>query len=486
MLALALLCAAVPARARVQKASGPPAAPQQEPKPPAQPAETHAHHGMEAGTGGTMSAATALGGPFRSMTAMGSGTGLLPASTQSRMIHLSRAGWSLALHGELKVGYDHQARPRGVDKAESQNWAMGMAEHGAGPGRLMLRVMLSAEPWTTPNRGFPQLFQTGESYQGRAIVDAQHPHDLLMEVAAAYHLPVSEQAAIHLYAGPVGEPALGPAAFMHRTSASENPAAPLGHHLQDSSHITHGVVTAGATVWRIRAEGSIFHGAEPDENRKDLELGKLDSWSARLSVAPGRNWAIQYSHGHIVDPELLDPGSLVRRTASVAYNRAWHGGQWSSTAVWGRNRELHGVSSSYLAESTVRFKERYYAYTRLELVDKFRLFERNVWNRLPLFSFAPVPAVAGLGLRALGAAELGLRAPGFGDRFHHKFSGPPSRIGAVTLGGVRDVIASPRLRVGVGGDFTFYRIPAALEPTYGARPIAVHLFVRVRPGMMHH
>jgi hypothetical protein len=73
-------------------------------------------------------------------------------------------------------------------------------------------------------------------------------------------------------------------------SAAENPAAPLGHHWQDSTHISHGVITAGITAWRFRIESSLFRGAEPDENRKDIEMGKLDSWSGRVWFTPTPDW----------------------------------------------------------------------------------------------------------------------------------------------------------------------------------------------------
>ncbi|HXG66757.1 MAG TPA: cytochrome c, partial [Blastocatellia bacterium] len=164
--------------------------------------DTHGAHDMSA----MMS--TITGGPFRSMHAIGSGTSLLPASSPGYMWHWSKGGWMIMAHGDLKVGFNHQGGPRGVNKAESQNWLMLMAEGNAGGGRLMLRGMFSAEPWTAPRGGFPQLFQTGEAFEGRPIIDAQHPHDLFMELAAAYTVPLSERASIHLYGGPVAEPAL--------------------------------------------------------------------------------------------------------------------------------------------------------------------------------------------------------------------------------------------------------------------------------------
>ncbi len=104
---------------------------------------------------------------------------------------------------------------------------------------------------------------------------------------------------------PVGAPAIGPAVFMHRPSAAENPSAPLGHHQFDATHITHGVVTGGVERFGIMLEGSWFRGAEPDENRKDIDLGALDSYSGRLSWRR-RGWDAQFSGAHLTrTPEWI-------------------------------------------------------------------------------------------------------------------------------------------------------------------------------------
>ena len=156
----------------------------------------------------------------------GSGTSWQPASTPAYMPHSSAGEWTVMLHGEAKIGVDSQGGPRGVTKFESQNLIMPMATRRVGRGTLELRGMFSAEPLTYSGAGSPQLFQSGEVYQGRPIVDAQHPHDLLMEVSAGYTLPVGERGSWFAYVGYPGEPALGPVAFMHRASAAENPSAP--------------------------------------------------------------------------------------------------------------------------------------------------------------------------------------------------------------------------------------------------------------------
>jgi hypothetical protein len=435
----------------------------------------HAGHDMSnmpAGHNMNAMTATVIGGPFKSMNAIGSGTSLMPASAPGYMWHWMKGDWMIMAHGDLKIGFNHQGGPRGVNKAESQNWLMLMGERPVGKGRLMLRGMFSAEPWTAPRRGFPELFQTGETFGGRPIIDAQHAHDLFMELAASYTHPLSENVSINLYGGPVGEPALGPVAFMHRASAAENPAAPLGHHWQDSTHIAHGVFTAGVTAWRFRVEGSIFRGAEPDENRKDLELGKLDSWSGRIWFTPTPNWTMQFSRGHLTNPEALEPGDLERTTASISYNRSWSDGNWASSLIWGRNDEAHGKSNAYSLESTANFLDKNYLYTRLELGDKIGLLQENIFGRAGLVDHPADDHLA-------AAFHIPASEPEHNDLADRWF-----RVGAYTFGGVRDIVTDPKLRVGIGADVTFYHVPEGLKSVYGSSPTSFHVFLRIRPGKM--
>ena len=48
-----------------------------------------------------------------------------------------------------------------------------------------------------------------------------------------------------------------------------------------------------------RLEASAFHGAEPDEERWDLDGGKLDSESVRLVLTPIRSLSAQVSFGYL-------------------------------------------------------------------------------------------------------------------------------------------------------------------------------------------
>jgi hypothetical protein len=356
--------------------------------------------------------------------------------------------WQLMAHGELFVTFNHQGGPRGSGKAESANWLMLMEERKIGRGTLQFRQMLSAEPLTAPHPGFPELFQTGETYHGAPLVDHQHPHDVFGEIAAKYVLPLSKDFTWTLYGGPAAEPALGPTAFLHRNSAAEIPEAPLGHHLQDSTHISFGVVTTGLTYKGVKVEGSVFNGREPDERRYNFDFGAMDSYSGRVSFSPNEHWTAQYSAARLIHPEALEVGDLVRQTASVNYARAIGEGSWATTLVWGRNHKIipRTNQNSYLLESSLNFAKKNYAFTRIELVDKDELFPD-------------------------GGGPVGQ------DSF---------RIGAYTFGGVRDVVQNQHWQIGLGADFSVYSKPSVLNAYYGERPVGLRVFLRVRPGEMKH
>jgi hypothetical protein len=389
-----------------------------------------------------------------SMGAMGSGTSWQPSSGPMHMHYKVAGDWLLMFHYNLTAGINHQGGPRGVTKAESANWFMPMAYHKLGKGTLQLRGMFSAEPFTFPPGGSPLLFQTGETYKGQPLIDRQHPHDLFMELSAQYTLPLGERGTWFTYFGYPGDPALGPVAFMHRASASENPSATLSHHLQDSTHISFGVFTTGFTYRWFKLEGSIFNGREPDENRYDFDSHRWNSRSVRLWFMPNKNWTMQISHGFLRSPEAQEPNADIRRTtASVQYNKPFNRGNWAAALVWGRNHvsspgEIHNLNG-YTAESTVNFLDKNYFYTRLELVDKDDL------------------------LRPADRLQLGI------TQTHPSF-----RIGAYTFGGVRDVWNTEKVSLAIGSDFTFYSKPSVLDQIYGNNPVSWKLFFRVRPGKM--
>ena len=301
------------------------------------------------------------------------GTDAEPTSTPSGMLMKQEGNWTLMFHGAAFLNDIQQTGPRGGAKFFSTNWLMPMAQRKLGNGTLTVRAMLSLEPATVSQRRYPELFQQGETAFGSPIRDGQHPHDFFMELAALYDYRITEKTLLSFYFASMGDPAMGPVAYPHRASASEIPLAPLGHHLQDSTHIAEDVITVGLTHHNLRLEASGFHGREPDEHRWGLDSGKIDSWSTRVSFNLASNWSTQFSVAQLHSPEALAPQEDLRRmTASVTYNRPVHRGNWASLLLWGRNQSLldGNVGNGYLLESTVKFLDRNAAWTRLENVDR--------------------------------------------------------------------------------------------------------------------
>src|SRR5271168_2402133 len=165
-----------------------------------------------------------------------SGTSMNPQSWPMPMLMLNRDDWNMMFMASAFVVDTQESGPRGADKFYSANWGMFAASHDVGGGSFMFQLMVSLEPATITGRRYPELFQTGETAFGEAIVDGQHPHNLFMEIGAQYAHSIGN-AALNLYYAPVGDPALGPTAYPHRASAAELPQAPLGHHYEDSTHI---------------------------------------------------------------------------------------------------------------------------------------------------------------------------------------------------------------------------------------------------------
>lgn len=382
-----------------------------------------------------------LYGPYP-MTREASGTAWQPEASPMGGLHIMRGDWMIMLHGFAFGLYDYQGGDRGDRKFFSPNMLMGMAEHPLGPGTFGFRSMLSLEPATIGKTGYPLLLQTGETADGRTpLIDRQHPHDLFMELAASYSIPIHDDSAVFAYFGYPGEPALGPPTFMHRFSGMDNPEAPITHHWLDSTHITFGVATLGY-VWRqFKVDGSIFTGREPDENRWNFDRARFDSYSGRLTWNPTKAWSMQVSYGSIHSPEELEPDRDVDRvTASVSYHYAWSENNWQTTFAWGRNIQHPGPNlDGYLLESLVNFRERHTVFARAERVEKDELF------------------------------------PPEDSRDGEVFT-----VNKVSLGYIYDFPKWMHIRFGLGGLGSVHVLPASLRSTYGDTPLSFMLFVRAK------
>lgn len=367
-----------------------------------------------------------------------------PPEPEDHAAHLGMtspaSGWTWSVESNVFAGYNRQDRKfRDFSAWESQNWIMALAERRAGPWRISAVGGGTLEPFTIDALGSPQAFQTGETYQNAPLIDYQHPHDLVMHLGAEVGREFAGNREVIVGAALVGGPPIGPPAFMHRTSALENPQVPLSHHQLDATHITHGLVLAALRLGGWRIEGAAFHGQEPDEQRTDLDTGALDSQAVQLAYTRG-GWSAQVSQAWLTRPERLSTYDAERRTASLQYARTSGARRIAWTLALGQNREAHGDLEALLFETVVRPSRHWAAYARVEWLDK---------------------DILDAGFHPIGVGHV-----------HRQ-----SRVGAFTLGGVRDLVTGAFGRVGIGADVTAYRVPANLAEAYG-RPLSAHLFVR--------
>jgi Heavy metal binding domain len=384
------------------------------------------------------------------MSREGSGTSWLPDSSPmyGRMFMFDEN--MLMLHGAIFPRYTNVSTRRGDDRIDAPNWFMGMYSHPLGDTtQFGARLMMSLDPLTEGGRGYPLLFQSGESWHDQPLHDRQHPHDLFDELSLSVSQKFDHDFSGYIYFGYPGEPALGPPTFMHRPSAMDDPDAPLGHHWQDSTHVTFGVATAGVAWNNLKIEGSIFTGREPDEDRYDFDEPKFDSYSGRISWNPTRNLALQVSYGYIHSPEALEPDlKRHRTTASVIYNLPLrHDSNWSNTFVWGQNHDTgEGKTQSFLIESNYQ-RGRDTFYFRWERVEK-------------------------------SGHELVLKPVDESKIFP---------VSGYTLGYVRDLSHGSGLDIGLGTQFTINNRHDSLDRYYGDDlGYAFQFFLRIRPSLHSH
>jgi len=318
-----------------------------------------------------------------------------------------------------------------------------MATRMHGRQQFGLNAMLSLDPATVGKSGYREIFQVGEALDGRPLIDRQHPHDLFMQLAASWRVPVGGSA-LTIAGGPVGEPTLGPVAFMHRASAAGLILAPLGHHTLDSTHISFGVVTASLQRGRWTFEGSAFNGREPDEDRWDFDFGRMDSVAGRVWFRPTPEWEVQVSTGHLKEPEELEPGNLQRTTASASWFRQQDTGLKAVTVGYGINaahgERRHGVFGEFTIER-----------------DANSLFGRAEFQQV----------------------ETGLlltdEIPSPSDP-----AAPPRTVAAITVGGARRLLTWRGFEGALASQLTFYGVPEPLRITHGDHPVSFQLFFRLR------
>jgi len=356
-------------------------------------------------------------------------------------------GWQWMQDGDFYAVLNQQGGPRGENEVTAPNWWMGMATRKIGASQLTLNGMFSLDPATVGKSGYSEIFQVGEELNGVPLIDRQHPHDLFMQLAAAWRTPLTATTGLTLAGGPVGEPALGPVAYMHRPSVAYYPFAPLSHHIFDSTHVSFGVVTAAVDHGPWIAEASVFNGREPDDDRWDIDLASLNSVSGRVWYRPSKNWEVQVSTGHLTNPEQLEPGNLQRTTASASWLTQTGTDFDAITVGYGWNASNDDNRHGAFFEGT-RHVGKNAVFGRVEVL--------QVPTNLLLTDQVPTTEAE--------AAQT-------------------STLGALTLGGARDLVNWHGFEGSLGAAVAFYAVPNSLRPAYSSHPVSFQVYLLVRPPL---
>jgi hypothetical protein len=220
----------------------------------------------------------------------------------------------------------------------------------------------------------------------------------------------------------------------------DSPEAPITHHWLDSTHISFGVLTAGAVLGDWKVEASRYNGHEPDQHRYDIETGPLDSTAVRVSWNPTARWALQASWAEEKSPEQLEPGVGQRKwSASAIYTRpVGDHGWWSTTAAWGRREGDGRGMNAWALESAVRPNAGWTIFGRAERIETSELM--------------------------FDAGE----------------PGPVYTVGKVSLGAVRDWPVGAHMSVGLGALYALDFVPGGLKASYGGDPHGAMVFTRLK------
>jgi hypothetical protein len=367
-----------------------------------------------------------------------------PAGQKPMEAMPTASGWTLMQDGVVYGLFNRQGGPRGGREFVVPNWWMGMATKEKGRHHIGLNAMLSLDPATVGSDGYREIFQVGEALDGRPLIDRQHPHDFIMQLAALWQITLGEDTELTFAGGPAGEPTLGPVAFMHRPSAAGLVMAPLGHHTFDSTHISYGVVSAGVERGPWTLEASAFNGREPDQHRWDFDFGRLDSAAVRVWFRPTDAWEAQVSTGWLRDPEELVPGDARRTTASLAWFRQQDDGLKALTFGYGvndaHNERRHGFFGEYSMERGANSVS-----GRLEF--------QQVETEVLLTGEIPDP---------------------------EEHAAARATVTAATLSAARRLLIWRGFEGALGAQMSFYGVPDVLRTSHGSHPVSFQVFFRLR------
>ena len=286
-----------------------------------------------------------------------SGTAFNPGQAPHHANLFTRGAWRAFITGTAFATFSAETGPEEQrNEVFSTNWIAAGAQRSLGSrGLVLFRGRVSLEPMTIPEEGYPQMLQFVTAEGGGPLLDSMRPHDLVGELAADVALRLTTASFVHLYVAPVGDPALGAVPFAQRSSSEEFAEAAFNYDVQELTHDSTSVVTAGFGSRFITVEASVFHDAVTTERHTTIDNGDIDSRSARLVLTPTRNLVLQVSRGELGDDEREIT------TASISYGSTYFLG----TILWTQRQELDALS----VDATIRAKRNTFS-ARVESVER--------------------------------------------------------------------------------------------------------------------
>lgn len=347
----------------------------------------------------------------------------------------SAGGWTF-FHGfDAHVTYVSETGPADQrNEVFSTNWfGAGLHKNLGTRGFVLVRGRVSLEPYTIPeDEGYPQILQYVSPEAGGPITDRMRAHDLFGEAAIHAGWRPSQSTLLHVYGALVGDPALGTTPSALRATSVDFAEAPFSYDIQETFHDSTSVVTGGfATRW-LSIEGSVFHDAVTTGDHTEIDSGDIDSRSARVTLTPTPNVAIQVSRGELGE----DLAQRDVTSGSITYSTQYVG----TTVLWTRREHAEDVrppETAYGFELALRGSRNTFS-GRAEWVDRPRGFPENP---------------------DLLATE---------QTTHY------------AVAWIYDFLASNRYRAGVGVNIDYHTQSHELEDRYGHKPQAIYAFARFR------
>lgn len=350
----------------------------------------------------------------------------------------SRSGNWTIFHGyDAHVTYVSETGPEEQrNEIFSTNWFAAGAKINFGNAFLLGRARLSAEPYTLPDNGYPQILQyVSAENGGELLVDSMRAHDFIGEAAIQGGWQ-TDSMLLGVYAGLVGDPALGPPPSFLRSSGVDLAEAPFSYDIAETHYDSTNVVTGTFAMRTFSLEASVFHDAVSTGDHTEIpDGGDLDSQSFRVTFMPTPALSMQISKGQLGE----DLAQRDLTSASLSYG----GPMVAVTALWTR-REFSEIDAE--AETAYGF----------EL------------------------ALRGTRHTAMGRAEWVDRPLGFPVQ---PFSVGTERTTHFAVGYIYDFLAGNRHRAGAGINIDYHTQSHDLEDIYGHKPQSIYAFVRFRSGV---